>query len=617
MIAGRFDDLRTGASWQFGPPQRILTTHAADQVIDILAEVDRVTREGAWAYGFVSYEALPGDPSTSSGDVEGSSSGDVDGNPSTSSGDVKGSSSGDVGPSKGSGDEVPLVWFAVTGPPETGTAPVAATKPYQLSEWEWDWTPQEHAGRVGRIKQAISAGETYQCNLTTRLRASFDGDPTSWYADLAARQHGGFHALVDTGAHTIVSASPECFLQWQQDRITVVPMKGTAPRGRDRAEDEHHRQRLMGSAKERAENVMIVDLVRNDLSRIATPGSVRVDELLHTERYDTLWQLTSTVSAEIAADTTIPEVFSALFPCGSITGAPKRRTMDLIEQLEDTPRGVYCGAIGWVAPPESPTRARFGIAIRTATINSRTGAVTYGVGSGIVWDSNPDAEWQELHTKALVVTDPPEPDDDLVLIETMAVRDHQILGLQRHLARLQRSADWFGIAVPSEDVAQAVDQARPGPDRILRLGLHHDGRLEVSERPLPEPGDAPVRLAVDTKASEDSTWRRHKTSRRQFCDAARQRHGEVDDVILVTATGRVTETTIASLAVQLDGQWCTPPVSDGLLPGIGREIALADGRLVERSITVDDLQRATGIAVVSSVRGWRPAVIVASPGGLS
>ena len=593
MIAGRFDDLRTGASWQFGPPRRIVTTSETGQVIAALAEVDRATRDGSWAYGFVSYEALPANrPLDKLGERGAENQGAED---------------------RG----VPLVWFAITEAPDTTPESVGSAKPYALTPWQWDWSQADHAERVERIHRVIAAGETYQTNLTTRLHARFTGDPQSWYADLATRQRGGFHALLDTGDHTIVSTSPECFLLWRGDRLEVVPMKGTAPRGRDSAEDEQRRQNLVNSAKERAENVMIVDLVRNDLSRLAVPGTVQVDQLLTTEQYDTVWQLTSSISAEVSADTTIPDVFSALFPCGSITGAPKLRTMELIAELEDSPRGIYCGAVGWIAPPQASIRARFGIAIRTAVITNTTSEVMYGVGGGITWDSDPAAEWAELHTKALVVTTTTTAEDDLVLIETMAVRDGQIPGLARHLARLRRSAGWFDIPVPTALLEAELHAALTGEDRVLRFALHHDGTLDRQERPLPAVTAGPVRLAIDTAPTADSVWRRHKTTRRQFCDAARRRHPEVDDVILVTEDGRVTETTIANLAVRLDGVWCTPPISDGLLPGIGREISLDQGQLVERTITIADLEQASEIAVISSVRGWRPAIVASWSDGLS
>lgn len=567
---GRFDDLRTGASWQFGAPQRIVSTHDHREVHAALVEVDQATRAGHWAHGFVSYEAGAGGRS-----------------------------------------DHPLVWFAITDAPHTAPTPLQDPQPYRIEPWQWDWTEADHADRVARVHAAIAAGDTYQTNLTTRLRSTFRGDARTWYDDLGQRQRGGFHALVDTGDHTIVSASPECFLCWQGDRLSVVPMKGTAPRDPDPRLDERHRRHLLDSAKERAENVMIVDLVRNDLSRIALPGTVRVDELLATERYDTLWQLTSTVSAQIPADTPIPTIFDALFPCGSITGAPKQRTMELIRELEDSPRGIYCGAIGWIAPPTEPVRARFGIAIRTAVIDKATGTTAYGVGGGITWDSTAPDEWAELHTKAQVVAD-----TSFDLIETLAVRAGRLAHRDLHRARLMRSATAFDIPFPQQEWDDQTTEAAGGQDRIVRFALATDGGLTRTERPLP-PAAEQARLAVDTVATPDSLWRRHKTSRRRFCDEAKARHAAADDVILVTADGLVTETTIANLAVRLDNLWCTPPLSDGLLPGIGREVALAEGRLVERSVTVDDLFRATAVATISSVRGWRPAVLVSATHGLS
>lgn len=605
VVAARFDDVRSGDGWLFPEAQEVIRASTIEEVIPALVAVDQATRAGRWAYGFVCYEAAPAfDPALTVRAVDGASP-------------VSPHTTG----------RLPLVWFAITEPPtsstladlpDTGPYRIDATSPRHLqggaldARWGWDWTESEHAERVARVQDAIAAGETYQCNLTTRLRARFSGDPTSWYRDLAARQHGGFHGLLDTGDHTVVSASPEGFLTWQGNRLTVVPMKGTAPRGVDHDSDRWLRDELRTSGKERAENVMIVDLVRNDLSRIALPGTVRTTRLLDCERYRTVWQLTSTVTADVPPVAGLADMFGALFPCGSVTGAPKARTMALIADLEDEARGVYCGAIGWVAPPTEPTRARFSVAIRTAVIDNATGDVVYGVGGGITWDSTAPAEFAELATKAHVVTTA-DPGDDhpFAVLETMAVRSGHIDHLDRHRTRLLATADWFDIGVDHGRLESLLTELARGPDRIVRLRLHRDGSLEHDSRPLPSPASAPTRLALDTVATPDSAWRRHKTTRRTAFELARQRHPHVDDVIMVNAAGRITETTIANIAVRLDGRWCTPPVTDGLLPGVGRAAMLAEGRLTQRSVPADELPRATGLALISAVRGWRPAQLVA------
>jgi para-aminobenzoate synthetase/4-amino-4-deoxychorismate lyase len=250
------------------------------------------------------------------------------------------------------------------------------------------------------VRERIAAGDTYQVNLTVRLHGRVTGDLGRLYADLARAQGGRHAAFLDLGRHAVLSASPELFFEWTPGRLLTRPMKGTAPRGRTPAEDDERRRALVASDKERAENVMIVDLLRNDLGRVAEVGSVDVPVLCRAERYETVWQLTSDVTARPRADVGLVDIFGALFPSGSVTGAPKQRTMELIRELEGGPRGVYCGAIGVVAPAGHPWRARFSVAIRTVTVDRATGTAVFGTGGGITWSSDPVAEHAELLAKA-------------------------------------------------------------------------------------------------------------------------------------------------------------------------------------------------------------------------
>jgi para-aminobenzoate synthetase/4-amino-4-deoxychorismate lyase len=368
----RFDDLVEGRALSCPPPHRVLVAHRPEEVVPVLAEVERATAGGDWAFGYVGYEAAAGlDPALP------------------------------VAPPSPEGP--PLAWFGLCGPP-TDVPPVttsAARRP--AVRWLPDWTAPEHARAVERVREHIAAGDTYQLNLTDRLRAHVDGDLRALYAQLALAQCGAYNAHLDLGRHVIASASPELFFQWTGDQLRTRPMKGTAVRGRDPAEDRERARGLRASPKERAENLMIVDLLRNDLARVASVGSVEVPELFALERYPTVWQLTSEVTARTRPGTGLVDVFRALFPCGSVTGAPKQRTMQLIRDLETGPRGVYCGAIGLVAPPGAPFRARFSVAIRTVVVDRASGAAVYGSGGGITWDSDPAAEHAELLAKAAVL----------------------------------------------------------------------------------------------------------------------------------------------------------------------------------------------------------------------
>lgn len=372
VTRGRFDDLRTGLAWSFPEIAFDLVATRPEHVPEVLAELDRVTADGWWAFGFVSYEAAAGlNPDLAVHDPV---------------------------------PDLPLAWFGVCAQPEIVPV-VEPARPgaYRIGEWSTQWGPDEHRRRVEAVRRHIAAGQTYQCNLTTRMTAEADGDLEAFYADLAIAQRGAYNAYLDLGRFVIASASPELFFSTADGEVSMRPMKGTAPRGRTPAEDDELVARLRASAKERAENIMIVDLVRNDVARVARTGSVKVTSLCRAEQYETVHQLTSGVQARLRPGAGMAEVFRALFPCGSVTGAPKPRTMRLIRDLEDGPRGIYCGAVGMVAPADAPFQARFNVPIRTALIDRDTGVATYGTGGGITWGSEPAAEYAELLAKAEVL----------------------------------------------------------------------------------------------------------------------------------------------------------------------------------------------------------------------
>ena len=577
---GRFDDLRAGTAVVFSATDRVLQAERPEDVAGVLQEVQEATQAGAWAFGHVSYEAgaglQPGQPG------------------------------------RWEAGAMPLVCFGLGGQP-TPVPPVSGTgsTSVALSQWRLDWSDVEHADAVARVREHIAAGETYQVNLTDRCRATVEGDPQALYRRLALAQRGSYNAYLELGEQVVASASPELFFEWVGDRIRTRPMKGTAARGRTTAEDVEQARALRTSSKERAENLMIVDLLRNDLGRIAQVGSVSVDELFCLERYPTVWQLTSQISARPRAETGLLDVFRALFPCGSVTGAPKRRTMQLIDQLEPTPRGVYCGAIGVVAPPTARVRARFSVAIRTAVVDRRRGVAEYGVGGGITWSSDPARERAELHAKAAVLT------HDVAehqLLETMAYRPGAGLrNRDRHLARLADSADYFGFSLDLDHVRQHLDAAVAGrscPARV-RLLLDRDGRATVQLSALDQV-PALVRLAVDDDPVDASSpWLQHKTTQRSVYEERAARHPDVDDVVLVNAQGEVTETTRASIAARVHGRWWTPPTTSGCLPGVERGRLLEQGLLSERVLHLGDLHDAEELAVISSLRGWRRARLAA------
>jgi para-aminobenzoate synthetase/4-amino-4-deoxychorismate lyase len=374
---GRLDDFSSGETTAFPHFDAQIVAQQPDEVVHAIRAVEQATAQGRWAFGFVSYEAAAGlDPHLAR---------ICQPVPRTDPA------------------ALPLVWFGVGDPPVCTNGVVATAARYHVGGWSDRWNRGQYQQAFERVRAAIAAGDTYQCNLTTAVSASFSGDTQAFYLDLARAQAARYSAYVDIDDHVIASASPELFFEWSGSTLRTRPMKGTAPRGRTAAEDRSLLAHLRSSPKERAENLIIVDLLRNDLGKIATMGSVHVPALLTPERYPTVWQLTSEITAELRPEIGLVEIFEALFPCGSVTGAPKLATMALIRETEQRDRGIYCGAIGWVAPPGEETRARFSVAIRTAHIDRSRAHCEYGVGGGITWSSTAAAEYAEIHAKRQIL----------------------------------------------------------------------------------------------------------------------------------------------------------------------------------------------------------------------
>ena len=494
---------------------------------------------------------------------------------------------------------------------------------------------------IHRIHALIGEGETYQINYTYRLHFRSFGAPVSLYRRLRMRQPVGFGAFIalpaTAGGGYVLSCSPELFLRHTQGKLEARPMKGTASRA-SAPEGDSEIARLLGEdAKNRAENLMIVDLLRNDLGRVARTGSVRVPKLFAIETYPTVFQMTSTVEAELAPGTPFPDLLRALFPCGSITGAPKHRSMQIIANLETTPRGLYTGSIGWIEPPNvspepgspAPSCGDFclSVAIRSITLDPpdecglRTGRM--GVGAGIVIDSRADEEFEECQLKARFLT---ELDPGFSLFETLFARsDRGIRHLDRHLDRLQASARALGFVfrrAPIIDtlVAQCASLS-PGHDYRIRLALHKDGNTEVVVARLAALPSGPVALLPPDDSSTgaggplpaDDPFIRHKTSLRRRYDAAiaaATGQGAFDQ-LFINRAGQITEGARSNVFALIDGQWITPPVGAGLLPGIMRGVLLDDPawNAREAPLTLDDLRRADRIVLCNALRGPIDAVL--------
>ncbi len=501
----------------------------------------------------------------------------------------------------------PFVWWASFA--ERHVAPPIDAVPTTVVDRHRSSNTVEYPVAVEVIRDRIQLGDVYQVNMTDRFRGTFEGDPFDVYAGLIGVQSCSHGAFLDMGERVVASASPELFFRVDGDTISCRPMKGTAPRHPRPDIDRSVGAALSCSAKDQAENVMIVDLLRNDLSRVSVIGSVEVPELFCLERYETVWQLTSTVRAQLLPGLSLTDLLSALFPCGSITGAPKIAAMRIIDELEAEPRGLYCGAIGVLAPLGHEPRIECSVPIRTAVLDPATKSFVYGAGGGITWSSEPSAEDDEVRHKARILT---RSRRQFKLFETLRLDGGGPLHLDEHLDRLEQSADWFGFIFDRSAIQRATGSAKSVETERMKILLAPDGSWSIEREPLTETtasrSESPVLLAIDTETTQsDDPFCCHKTTFRRHYLEAIARHPGVDDVVMVNEFGHAIETTIANLAYRLGEQWFVPPLSDGGLAGIGRRVALRDGSIQERSIAAVDLAVCDELAVVNDLRGWRTA----------
>lgn len=504
---------------------------------------------------------------------------------------------------------VPLLWFGLFERyTEVAADEVEGLLPDPAGAWSRAPAPAidraAYDSRFAAVQEKIAAGDLYQTNLTYPAQLAVQGDPLSLYARLRGTARAGFGALIDTGTDgaTILSLSPELFFALDGTTLTCRPMKGTARRGADAGEDAAIVADLASDPKQRAENLMIVDLMRNDLSRVARAGTVAVPALFEVETYPTVHQLVSTVTAQIAPETDAVDVLAALFPCGSITGAPKIAAMQAITEIEGGSRGLYTGAIGRF---DADGDAMFNVAIRTLTLPHGAEHATLGAGGGIVADSVAGEEWDEARAKTDFLTRDARTFD---LIETMAFDpEHGIALLDRHLQRLTASARAFGFSFDRHAARNELQAAtfRLRDARKVRLVLAASGAVAVEVAPMPPSRDA-VSVAVAPLPVAPADIRlRHKTSDRSFYDEARVRAG-TDEVIFERPDGRLTEGSFTSLFVPRKDAasrdiLVTPPLAAGLLPGVLRAELLASGRAIEGDLTVADLT--TDFFVGNALRG--------------
>ncbi len=542
-----------------------------NEVLPVIEEVSKAVEGGYYAAGFLSYEAAPAfDPSHEGKDPE----------------------------------DFPRIWFRTFNTMVPRGLRPTPSGDFFVSPLEPEITREEYVDKVQGIRKLISSGEVYQVNFTYRLEGKFEGSEASYFHRLCDAESSSYGAYIDCGRYVILSASPELFFHSIGRSISVKPMKGTIRRGDDEVSDRNNRVTLENSPKDRSENLMIVDLMRNDLGRISVPGSVQASSLFEVERYETLYQMVSEIRSTLREDVTIRDLMGSLFPCGSVTGAPKIRSMQIINNLEVSPRKIYSGAIGYLTPYGE---AAFNVAIRTAVIDRVSKSIIYGTGGGIIHDSIPREEYIESELKSSFIR---QVKPSFKLIETILYEPGEgFFLLEEHLVRIEKSASFFGFPFEKRIIVdrlkEEVEAFRDSPMRI-RLLLDKGGLLEVESSKMMTPRSDDVHKVhlYEVPVDENSIFLYHKTTVRDFYDYARSRHPDADELLFVNRKGEVTEGTRTNVVIRKEGAYYTPPVESGLLPGTFREKLLERGKISERKLSISDLISAEELFLINSVRKW-------------
>jgi len=569
-------------SFLFMTPCRTITAHCSDDIRRVLREIDEALEQGLYVAGYLNYEC--------------------------------GYSFEKLLPSF-TDEAQPIAWFGVYEKPHvfdhrvrsnegrTSGALRIGSEPARDVDHLYQHEPQidrrAYIDKILAIKEHITTGDVYQINFTDRIVGDALIPPMALYECLSARQSVAFSAYVNLGRHCVVSLSPELFFRISNGRITMRPMKGTMAHGGNFEESKNAAMRLHLDQKNRSEHVMIVDLVRNDLGRICMPGSIEAAGLFSIEHYETVLQMTSTVTGVLRSRLTSHDLFSALFPSGSITGAPKLRSMQLIRELEDRPRGIYTGCLGYITPSRS---AAFSVAIRTLDVADAR--FSMGVGGGIVADSVPDDEYDECRLKAsfLAAT------EAFDLIETLGWHG-RFNFLPLHLQRLEASARYFGYSFDAgriqSKLADTAANLLPARQYRVRLSLTRVGDIAITTQEYQSVDSRyRVRIATERTNSRDP-FLRHKTTRRSLYDNAYQQatRDGYDDFIFLNENDEITEGAIHNVLIEKDGQWRTPPVSCGVLPGVYRQYMIDTEQVVEAPVTLQQLRQADRIVLCNAIRG--------------
>ena len=573
-------------SYLFSNPIAVISCHKLEDVKAAFLELESRISRGYYAAGFISYEA-------------GFSFEETLGHLTTDS-------------------DFPLLWFGIYKKPTIFTHKEKLDlfkhkgESYVIKNLHSNISKDKYTRDIKKIKDFIKKGETYQVNYTFKYKFDFSGSIYRLYEDLKAKQSVSYSALIKTTDHSILSLSPELFFRKHKDHIEVKPMKGTLDRGRDLKEDRRNMDRLNQSLKNRSENVMIVDLLRNDLGRISRAGTVRTKTLFEVERYETLLQMISVVNARLKKDISLYDLFKAIFPSGSVTGAPKISTMKIVDSLEGEPRRVYTGSVGFFAPDGESV---FNVAIRTALIDNKTKKGEMGIGSGIVIDSNRDREFEECCLKANFIT---KNRRDFKLIETMLWKPNKgYFLLKPHLERLKSSAEYFNFRFDEKHIGRQLRSLERGfkndQDYRIRLLLDRRGETEIDFSRTNGSSEAAKLKFSDKKVFSEDPFLYHKTTNRDLYNNEYKKWSKKGyfDVIFSNEKNQITEGVISNIIIKKGRFYYTPPVACGLLDGVFRKSLFKkrDFPVKEKVLRKEDVRKADEIYVVNSVRGMRRAVL--------
>jgi len=501
----------------------------------------------------------------------------------------------------------PVLWFAIYETrEEISHESIFTSKGKNFSfNWNYPIKQKEYVKVIEEIRKAISDGDIYQQNYTFLMESDFDYDPFTVFSSLFANLDSPYMAFVETENFAVLSSSPELFFSLEGSSFVAKPMKGTIERGRTLEEDDKKRNILSSSIKDQAENVMIVDMIRNDIGKIAEPSSVLVENLFEIEKYDRVFQMTTKVKAEVLLP--FSHILKAMFPCASITGAPKIRSMDYIEKFEKRERGLYTGAIGYVSPDE----ALFNVAIRTMFVKKDMKKAFYGTGGGIVWDSSPEKEFAECRDKALVVENP---ETEFKLLETMLYIPGKGFFIEElHRKRLLSSVEYFSFDIDVDKLNRLLNDFESVSFARVRLLCDRFGNLELQSFPLdrnplmeiPSKFSTEWKVALSDEVIDSSNrFLFHKTTNRKLYEDILGRYKNFDDVIFFNEKDEITESCFANFVLEMDGNFFTPFQSSGLLCGTMRQYLLNKKMIIEKKLKREDIFKADGIWLLNSVRGW-------------